>query len=580
MVSLVAFILGLLLVALPSKANNLPPGVQEHYISDDGNVHIPLPFPFPYYGRTFTDSWMFSNGVIGFLSPQTSFCCSGADLTNPNNHRPQWNFALMPLWTDLRNYNGRFLTEGTPDYQRYVWENISEFGRPNSENTFGVEIFPSGDWRFYHEKIDITRSFTIGATGDLSLGEYQQFGYFPQGLNQYNNGYVYGAEPWSPSYNGDPNAGSICDVDPLASPSCPGYADAYHEQQCSYDPLYDPTCAGYEQAYLDLQCSYDPLYDTTCEGYADAYYDQQCGLDPLYDVGCTGYAEAYHEQQCSLDPLYDTTCSGYADAYFEYQCSLDALYDTGCAGYAEAVADEYVNTDDTVDNTASTTANNVVDAEQLVQTPVTGDATVDSILRETNDATTDQVVTGGFGIPVPEMEAGAEPEAMREEEVSQEGEQVEEELVALEQSVDEDNTESESSESESQSDGESDASDSEASEQSEREVADGGDSESEKKDRREKIKQAVTKRAMALADQMSNAASFAQQQALQAQILGLINYVPDFNSYQVMMNGGYMPDATGYPDSRVPENRRGLRNGLAQQLLHQQMVDMQYENIQ
>jgi hypothetical protein len=75
---------------------------------------------------------------------------------------------------------------------------------------------------------------------------------------------------------------------------------------------------------------------------------------------------------------------------------------------------------------------------------------------------------------------------------------------------------------------------------------------------------------------MSNAASLEAQQAVQAQVLSLINYVPDFNTYQMQMNGGYLPDAVGYPDTQVPESRKGLRNGLAQQLLHEKMVDMQY----
>jgi len=32
-----------------------------------------------------------------------------------------------------------------------------------------------------------------------------------------------------------------------------------------------------------------------------------------------------------------------------------------------------------------------------------------------------------------------------------------------------------------------------------------------------------------------------------------------------------------YEDKKVPENQRGLRNGLAQQLLHEKMVEQQYE---
>jgi len=160
--------------------------------------------------------------------------------------------------------------------------------------------------------------------------------------------------------------------------------------------------------------------------------------------------------------------------------------------------------------------------------------------------------------------------------VSQE-EQVEEELVALEESVNEDAETEESTETNSDGDG---TTDSDGESASDSDGVSGQEETDSKESRREKIKKAVTKRAMALADQMSNAASFEQQQAVQAQVLALINYVPDFNSYQIMMNGGYMPDATGYPDTRVPENRRGLRNGLAQQLLHEKMIEQQYENMQ
>jgi hypothetical protein len=35
------------------------------------------------------------------------------------------------------------------------------------------------------------------------------------------------------------------------------------------------------------------LYDATCPGYTQAYFNQQCSLNPLYDRGCSGYNEAY-----------------------------------------------------------------------------------------------------------------------------------------------------------------------------------------------------------------------------------------------------------------------------------------------
>ena len=42
-------------------------------IPDDGYVPVSLPFTFPFYGRNFTQSYFFSNGVVGFLDPNTNW---------------------------------------------------------------------------------------------------------------------------------------------------------------------------------------------------------------------------------------------------------------------------------------------------------------------------------------------------------------------------------------------------------------------------------------------------------------------------------------------------------------------------
>ena len=42
------------------------------------------------------------------------------------------------------------------------------------------------------------------------------------------------------NYSSDP-----CAADPLSSPTCPGYAEAYKNLMCSNNPLYDQTCSGY-----------------------------------------------------------------------------------------------------------------------------------------------------------------------------------------------------------------------------------------------------------------------------------------------------------------------------------------------
>lgn len=271
-----ALALAFCLLSYSSKAQ-----IQQHNISDDGYVRVPLQFAFPYYGRVFTESYMFSNGVVGFLNPTNSWCCTGFDL-RVNNGTP-FNFSIMPLQTDLLNYSGRFLTEGTTQYQRYKWENISEFGAPNNLNTFGLEIRPSGYIGMHYEKVNISawRPVTIGMTGDTTLGEYTQ--------HYHGAGFVSNALT---SYITE-GTGNICVTNPLASPSCPNYQQAYDDYQCSLDPLYRPFCAGYEQAYFTQQCTINPLYNSQCIGYAQAYFNQQCSISALYDRNCAGYAEAY-----------------------------------------------------------------------------------------------------------------------------------------------------------------------------------------------------------------------------------------------------------------------------------------------
>ena len=271
-----------LLLILLFFCNTISAQVRTHNISDDGYAHVPLQFPFPLHGRVFTDSFMYSNGVVGFGSVNNHWCCSGYDLATSSGY--QFNYSIMGLQTDLINYgSGRFLSEGTPQYQRYMWENISEFGRPNNLNTFGIEIRPSGSISMYYNQVNLDRPFTIGITGDTTRGEYTQYR-FQNGLRT--------SEPFSYSYNGN-----LCVTNPLSSPSCPNYQEAYDAQQCALNALYRPSCAGYEQAYFQQQCSLNPLYNSQCTGYAQAYFDQQCRLNGLYDRTCPNYAEAYAEQQ-------------------------------------------------------------------------------------------------------------------------------------------------------------------------------------------------------------------------------------------------------------------------------------------
>ena len=93
--------------------------------------------------------------------------------------------------------------------------------------------------------------------------------------------------------------------------------------------------------------------------------------------------------------------------------------------------------------------------------------------------------------------------------------------------------------------------------------------EEEEKDSKERLEKALS-----AAD---NSALFAQALA-QGQLLQSINQATNMNSYYAAsIDGGTYKEFIQLPDAQLPDNRRGLRNNMAQQLLHQQMIDEQYK---
>lgn len=247
-------------------------------LGDDGSTVVQLPFTFEYYGEKFTSVQMLSNGVLSFPATGGSYCCNGADiseLTNPSN-----NYIIAAAWTDLVTLNDGAYYLSTPDSVTFGWYGVIEYYNTNNRNSFEVELYSLGDIELRYGGLNITNhTVSAGLTGDLSKGEYVEL-YYGQGFS-------------------------------LDAPLVP---DVGGPDPCELDPLSSPSCSGYEQAYYSQQCSINPLYDSGCAGYAEAYYNQQCSLDPLYDAGCPGYAEALFTQNCSTNPLFDSRCEGYATA--------------------------------------------------------------------------------------------------------------------------------------------------------------------------------------------------------------------------------------------------------------------------
>lgn len=580
---------------------------------------IPLEFGFPFYGETFTYSWMHSNGVISFLTTNGrptlgGMCCNGGDLENTtHNYFSGLDYFIAPLWTDTININkdldgdgindNGFFVESYTDNQgnesqRYLWQNQSEYYNNQTNNTYRVELFDTGKIDMHHHEIDIrNHSIFVGIVGDQSADELDQLDYFANQTSNYTglgstSTNIYSEIP------GDP-----CDSNPLYSTTCSGYQQAYYNQQCALDPLYDTGCSGYATAYYNQQCTLDPLYDSGCTGYEQAYYNQQCSLDPLYDSGCDGYEEAYFEYRCDQDALYDVRCTGYEQAYFDQQCLQNPQYDPLCTGYIEPVVATPTNNYSEPAVLDDPVVNDVVFSEpevvvEVFQEPVFEPAVVEEpvaslpepVVEEVPEPTTEEfenTLLEEFDEPVEEIEVAAVEESVEEideqetvEEEIEEQETVEEEI---EESPQEETTdETEEREEESGGDVEESVDNTEESDSDSSEAqSDSNDKEDTKKDskksKRERLKKAIAKKATQLAEQMAEAATAEEQAALQAQILALIGFNPDFSGYGSNLPGGQFYIDPGLQDAKLPENKRGLRNGLAQQLLHKKMVDMQYK---
>ena len=428
-----------------------------------------------------------------------------------------------------------------------------------------------------------------------------------------------------------------CTANPLYDSECPGYDAAYLTYQCSLNPLYDSSCTGYATAFLEYQCEQNPLYDESCTGYDDAYFNQQCELDPLYNFQCTGYDEAYFNQQCQYNPQYDEQCTGYVAPVVE--TDIDDIIDDG-TGTGDSVVDSVIEAPEvTVPGEIPGVEIEVpavpeVEVEILPVTPVEPeviDVPVPDVVEQLEmeiEMELEMEIEAEMELDIEVPEANVEETSSTDESQSDANEDAIEEDIETEtteestenetteesteeESTEEESTEEESTDEENESEENTDESENEEEVEEEKEKEE-KEEKSDKKEKKEekssdkssdkdtssksskkkeltkeekqkakikKMKEIIKDKLKKLADVMGKAVSLEQQQALQAQIAALINYVPGFKAYGEY----YIPGVEFYQyediyrDKKIPENQRGLRNGLANEILHEKMVDEQYK---
>ena len=380
--------------ALPLQDIRTNPNAVNITTSDDWYNNVPLGFNFPFYGQSFNNSWAATNGFVTFVDPQQSGlwggCCSGVDLRTTTD--PRYNYSIYGLHTDLYSWNGQnqYYLRGTNE-MTYGWYNLSQCCSSQGGNSFEIKINSQGviDTRIAGAMVS-WNAVTSGMAGNLSRGEYYQY-YHGQGLNIPAGSS--GIFSWNT--NGATGAIDVCSSNQLSSPSCPGYQQAFHDQQCSINPLYMPDCPGYYQAFHDQQCSINQMSYTDCPGYAAAYLNLQCTANALYSPSCPGYQTAYFNQQCSANALYSSSCPGYEAAYqaaqFARACSNNPQISPRCSGYVTPTVSTPTTT--TTTSTVATITEPTTTTTVVASSPTTTTSSTPTTGTTTTLSTSEPVTT-------------------------------------------------------------------------------------------------------------------------------------------------------------------------------------------
>ena len=236
--------------------------------NDDGTSQaFNLGFDFTFFGETFDQAYMASNGclIFGALATGNNWE-KNCTQYNPSPE-PNTNYTMYPFWTDLiMRDNSDMLAKQFNDKVIFGWYEMWEYDR-DSKNTFELWLYPNDSYEARYGELDIKEhDVFIGIQGkEDELETY----YFHDECNtgEYNSKECYNYD-WN---NSDKNqnlenggslfVGEVIDCsNPLNDISCNGYWQAYDNEQCDIDPQYSPSCNGYKQeesvAYFQEEVDY------------------------------------------------------------------------------------------------------------------------------------------------------------------------------------------------------------------------------------------------------------------------------------------------------------------------------------
>ena len=259
---------------LQTNANNFE-GELAYSVSDDGvSPAIDLAFNFTFYGQTFSQARMATNGCLHFLTNST-YC---NDYT-PDPLTGQHTYTLYPFWTDLiRDNNSRIKSWGDSSKMIFGWYDLREYNRSNTDNSFEIILWPNNTFEYRYGALNvINHDVLIGEIGSGTSQSYTYLYHDECGTGTTNSSSCVNTNWNNTIFNtllesggslyGEGSGNAIDCSNALNNESCSGYAAAYLTQQCNLSQLYSESCPYYWSAYDDQQCDEDPQYAPFCAGY-------------------------------------------------------------------------------------------------------------------------------------------------------------------------------------------------------------------------------------------------------------------------------------------------------------------------
>ena len=271
---------------LQTNANNFE-GELAYSVSDDGvSPAIDLSFNFTFYGQTFSQARMATNGCLHFKT--TGSYCN--DYT-PDPLTGQHTYTLYPFWTDLiRDNNSRLKSWGDSSKMIFGWYDLREYNRNNTDNSFEIILWSNNTFEYRYGALNvINHDVLIGEIGSGTTESYTYLYHDECGTGTTNSSSCVNTNWNNTTFNtllesggslyGEGSGNAIDCSNALNNESCSGYAAAYLTQQCNLSQLYSESCPYYWSAYDDQQCDEDPQYAPFCAGYTQeasvAYYIEE-----------------------------------------------------------------------------------------------------------------------------------------------------------------------------------------------------------------------------------------------------------------------------------------------------------------